>query len=101
MLDDCAIDHLQLFARRRNLEAAHSESQSIHPRTSVESKKHLDNSIREIGSELGHLANHLGEIEGKMIYEMELFVDSFPDAPAYEALMRIPVRNLEQYGYKS
>lgn len=99
MLDGCAIDHLQLFARRRNLEAAHSESQSIHPRTAVESRMHLDKSIREIGGELGHLADHLGEIEENMIREMEVFIENYPGVPSHEELMKIPVRNLEQYGH--
>lgn len=97
MLDACAIDHLQLVARRRNLEAAHSESQSIHPRTSTESRNQLDKSIREIGGELGHLADHIGEIEDKMIKETEVFIENYPKVSPHAELMKIPVRNLEQY----
>ena len=97
MLDDCAIDHLLLVARRRNLEAAHSESQSIHPRTTVESRNHLARSVLEIGQELGHMADHIGVVEDKMIAETELFVRSYPNAPQPNELTNIPVRNFDQY----
>jgi hypothetical protein len=100
MLDDCAIDHLQMIARRRNLEAAHSESQSIHPRTVAESKLHLAGSLSEIGSELGHMADHIGRIEEKMIAEAKLFIRSYPDIPPLIELTKIPVRSLEQYRYR-
>jgi hypothetical protein len=97
MLDTCAIDHLQIVARRRNLEAAHSESQFIHPRTAEESRKHLASSIAEIGYELGHMADHIGTIEKKMIEETELFIRSYPNVSPLSELERIPVRNFEQY----
>lgn len=97
MLDGCAIDHLQMVARRRNLEAAHSESQSIHPRTATESRNHLARSLAEIGYELGHMADHIGKIEEKMIGETELFIRSYPNVSPRGELARIPVRNLDQY----
>lgn len=97
MLDDCAFDHLQLVAQRRNLEAAHSESQSIHPRTAAESRRHLAKSLHEIGHELGHMADHIGKIEEKIIAETNLYISSFPAAPAMDKLSRIPVRCLDQY----
>lgn len=97
MLDGCAIDHLQLVARRRNLEAAHSESQSINPRTAHESRIHLAKSIPEIIFELGHMADHLGAIEEKMISETNLFIKSYPRVSPRAELARIPVRDLDQY----
>jgi hypothetical protein len=97
MIDSCAVDHLQMVARRRNLEAAHSESQSIHPRTPKESRRHLGRSVTEIGSELGHMADHIGEIEEKMMAETELYIRSYPNISPYNELAQIPVRNLEQY----
>lgn len=97
VLDNCAIDHLQLVARRRNQEAAHSHSQSIHPRTARESRKHLAESLSEIGRELGHMADHIGEIEAKVIAETELFIRSYPNPSPWGELGKIPVRNLEQY----
>ena len=97
ILDGCAIDHLQLVARRRNLEAAHSESQSIHPRTAKESRSHLAQSVAEIGHELAHMADHLGAIEEKMISETRLFIRSYPNASPRGELARIPVRDLDQY----
>lgn len=97
ILDNCAIDHLQLVARRRNQEAAHSDSQSIHPRTAADSRKHLAASLSAIGQELGHMANHIGEIEAKVIAETELFIKSYPRPSPWDALSRIPVRDLDQY----
>lgn len=97
MLDGCAFDHLQMVARRRNLEAAHSESQSLHPRTASESRSHLARSLNEIGYELGHMADHIGKIEEKMIVETELFIRSYPAVPIVDELARIPVRWLAQY----
>lgn len=97
MLDNCAIDHLQLVARRRNQEAAHSDSQSIHPRSASESREHLTRSLSEIGQELGHMADHIGEIEAKVIAETELFICSYPRPSPWGELSRIPVRNLDQY----
>ena len=97
VLDGCAFDHLQLVARRRNLEAAHSESQSINPRTASESREHLAKSLKEIGYDLGHMADHIGAIEKKMIEESELYIKCYPAVPPRDELMRIPVRWLEQY----
>jgi hypothetical protein len=92
MLDGCAIDHLLLVARRRNLEAAHSDSQFINPRTAAESRAHLNESALEIGYELGHMADHIGAIEAKMIAETELFIKSGIAGPTISDLSNIPVR---------
>lgn len=95
--DRCAFDHLQIVAKRRNLEAAHSESQAIHPRTAAESKLHLANSLQEIGHELGHMADHIGEIEKKVVAELELCIRSYPNLPPIDALSNLPLRWLHQY----
>lgn len=95
--DGCAFDHLQIVSRRRNLEAAHSESQSIHPRTAEESRLHLARSLGEIGQDLGHMADHIGSIELKMIAETELFIRSWPAVPSVDDLIRVPVRCVHQY----
>lgn len=97
VIDNCAIDHLQLVARRRNLEAAHSESQSIHPRSVDETRAHLFTSIKTIGNEFGHMADHIGEIEEKMIMETELFIKYYPKPAPITELTQVPVRDLEQY----
>ena len=96
-IDGCAVDHLQLVARRRNQEAAHSESQSVEPRSAEETRKRLEKTINEIGHELGHMAGHIGDIEEKMIAEINLFVYSFPEYPHWAGLAAIPVRDLDQY----
>ncbi|KAB7690751.1 hypothetical protein GBN24_07960 [Plesiomonas shigelloides] len=100
ILDDCAIDHLQLVARRRNLEAAHSESQSINPRSASESRSHLSRSIYEIGYDLGHMADHIGAIEDMIIKETELYIRRYPSTPSNDELLQIPVRYINQYTKK-
>lgn len=96
-IDGCAVNHLQLVARRRNQEAAHSESQSVHPRSPEETRMHLARTMDEVGFELGHMADHIGSIEEKMIAEIDLFIFSFPEYPHWTGLAAIPVRNLDQY----
>lgn len=97
MLDDCAFDHLQLVARRRNIEAAHSESQAINPRTPEKSRAHMRSTLENVGNEFGHLADHLGEVEEKMAEETLLAITSWPYPPPISALSRIPMLWIEQY----
>ncbi len=59
--------------------------------------KLIAKSLQEIGYELGHMAEHIGQIEQKMMAKMELAVRSYPGWSAQEDLMRVPVRSPEQY----
>lgn len=97
VLDGCAFDHLQIVSRRRNLEAAHSDSQSVNPRTAQESRSQLAETLQKVGHELGHMADHLGEIEEKMVSEIELAIRRWPEVPSISDLTRIPVRWVGQY----
>lgn len=93
----CAIEHLALVSRRRNLEAAHSNSQTLHTRSSAEAKAQLHQTLNDVGADLSHLAGHIGAIEEKLIAELNLIVDAYPSRPAYEDLLRVPVRWVGQY----
>lgn len=91
-LDACAFTHLQLVNRRRNLEAAHSESQVLNLRDATQSRAHLATVLKEAGHELGHMADHIGQIERAMIAETELYIAHGLNTPPIDALMRIPAR---------
>ena len=97
-LDFCAFDHLALLARRRNLETAHSDAQHLYPRTIIESRSKMKRTILDIGSELGHMADHLGAIEDKMIKEINLIIQAYPSPPKSGDLWKIPVRQIDQAG---
>lgn len=48
-LEGCVIKHLQLVARRRNVEASHSDTLAIHPRTASASRQQLSAALDDIG----------------------------------------------------
>jgi hypothetical protein len=91
-LERCVFTHLQFVSRRRNAESAHSESQKLNIRTAADSRAQLASSLQTIGYELGHMAQHIGEIEIRMISEIEMRLAHFPDVPAECSLMSIPAR---------
>ena len=97
LFENCAFDHLQLVARKRNLEAAHSESQSLNPRTAKETRDQLAKAINEIGYDLGHMADHIGAVEVKILAELDLIVRDFPERPDYGDLLSVPVRWVGQF----
>lgn len=91
-LDSCVTTHLQMVGRRRNLESAHSDSQNLHVRTAAHSRAHVAETLKSVGQELGHMADHIGQIERRMIAEIEMYLLHYPDVPAATALMDIPAR---------
>lgn len=93
-LDSCVFTHLQLVARRRNLESAHSDSQNIHVRTAEQSRAQLAETLKNVGQELGHMTDHIGQIERRMIAEIEMYLAHYPDVPPAHLLMGIPARPL-------
>lgn len=95
--DHCAFQHLKLMARRRNAEAAHANSPTLNPRSSDKSRADMNKSLLEIGQELGHMADHISDVEGKMIKEIELIIRHYPDRPSHEGLAKVSIRPLWQY----
>lgn len=62
-IEACLMEHLKIVNRRRNAEAAHSESQAINIRTSQESRAQLAHDSHEAGTELVHMLSHLADLE--------------------------------------
>lgn len=91
-LEHCLYDHLQIAGGRRNSLSAHSDTHVPNATTATESRQIAASTTRTIGHELGHMAQHLGEIETTMIAEIELGIAHWPSAPPPSELMRIPVR---------
>jgi hypothetical protein len=92
MLDNCVVDHLSLLGSRRNAEAAHAEVIDTKELGVDRSREKLNQAMMEAGQELGHMAEHIGEIEKKMLREIELYIHFAPERPPLDELMRIPVR---------
>lgn len=91
-LDSCVLTHLQLVGRRRNLEAAHSDSQTLNVRGAAESQLHLARTLKDVGNEFGHMVDHIGQIEQQMITEISLHIAHWPNLPSIDGLMSIPAR---------
>lgn len=90
-LDGCVFDHLQLVNRRRNVEAAHSDTLTLNVRTAEASREDLSQALKRICQEFGHMCEHIGDIEGAMLKEINLHIAHQPDPPPLEELAKIPV----------
>lgn len=61
--EQCLFEHLKIVNRRRNVEAAHSETQGLRLRPSVESRAQLARDSIEVGNELVHMLQHISDLE--------------------------------------
>lgn len=91
-LEGCVIDHLQLVARRRNVEAAHSDTLAIHPRTAIESRQDLSSALDDIVGLFAHMLEHIAKIEHRMMAENRLFLSCWGRMPSLDEFMQIPAR---------
>jgi hypothetical protein len=91
-LEGCVIEHLQLVARRRNLEVAHSDTLSIHPRTASASRQQMSTALDDIVGLFAHMLEHIAKIEQRMMAENNLFLRRWGRMPSLEEFMRIPAR---------
>ncbi len=91
-IDHCVVDHLLLFGNRRNRESAHAESVLLDPQGVAESRRRLSTVMRETGDQLGHMTDHVGRIESRMIQEIDLIAQYYPEQPSPQAFMMIPAR---------
>lgn len=91
-LEHCLYDHLKIAGGRRNSLSAHSDTDVPKPTTAAESREMAASQTQIIGHDLGHMAQHLGEIEKAMIAEIDLRIAHWPSAPPLEDLLKIPVR---------
>ena len=68
--EQCLFEHLKIVNRRRNLEAAHSETQGLRLRSTSESRTQLASDSVDVGNELVHMLQHISELEGLMVKEL-------------------------------
>lgn len=70
--EHCLVEHLKIVKRRRDIEAAHSDTQIINVRTSQTSREQLKTDSVEAANELVHMLSHISELEQKMFQELEV-----------------------------
>lgn len=92
VFEGCAFQHLEMVGSRRNSEAAHSDVRVINPRTVAESRSDLHRILDEVAHEFRHMVEHIGQIEQKMLAEINLYIEHRPNLPPVDALMKIPAR---------
>ncbi len=68
--EQCLFEHLKLVGRRRNIEAAHSETQLLVDRPVPETRKKLEEDSIAAGTELVHMLEHISDLEHLMIQEL-------------------------------
>jgi hypothetical protein len=69
--EHCLFEHLKIVARRRNVEAAHSEAPLFTVRSASASRKQLMVESIEAGEEFVHMLQHISELENHMMRELE------------------------------
>lgn len=75
VFEKCLFEHLKIVNRRRNLDAAHSETQGLRIRPATESRTQLATDSLEVGNELVHMLQHVSELEIHMMNELCLRMD--------------------------
>lgn len=68
--EGCLEEHLKIVGRRRNVEAAHSDSPLIVVRSAAESREQLKKDIEDLGNEFVHMLGHIGDLERRMESEL-------------------------------
>lgn len=68
--DQCLLEHLKIVNRRRNVEAAHSDTQGVRLRPSAESRAQLARDSIDVGNELVHMLQHVSDLEIRMMEEL-------------------------------
>jgi len=74
--EECLFEHLKIVGRRRNIEAAHSHAQLLRTRSPADSRQQLETDSLEAGHELVHMLQHIGDLEARMIGELNTIVIS-------------------------
>ena len=68
--EQCLFEHLTIVGRRRNVEAAHSDSPIIMNRSVAESRAWLMKESIAAGEEFAHMLQHLSDLETHMLAEL-------------------------------
>lgn len=74
--EQCLRQHMKIVGRRRNIDAAHSDTPTLNIRSTEESREQLNTDTIELGNEFVHMLEHISEIEDNMIREIETAVES-------------------------
>lgn len=61
--EQCLFEHLKIVNRRRNVEAAHSETQALRIRSASASRAQLMQDSSDAGNELVHMLQHVSDLE--------------------------------------
>lgn len=69
--EHCLFEHLKIVHRRRNVEAAHSETQTVRIRSASASRAQLMQDSLDAGNELVHMLQHISELETRMMNELK------------------------------
>lgn len=91
-LEHCMLDHLKIVGDRRKVDAAHSSAPTLNPRSATASRADLRALLDEAGHGLGHMADHIGTYERKLLAELNLVIFQWPNPPTLDQLSRVPVR---------
>ena len=70
-------EHLKIANRRRNVEAAHSETQLLRKISANDSKSQLLKDSQEIGNEFVHILKHISDLETLMISELKKIANRY------------------------
>ena len=98
VLESCLFDHLAFAGAQRNDTAAHSDTKIPRACAVEDSRAAAMATLQEVGQELGHMCQHIGEIEEKMIAEISLWIGRYPETPGYQQFMKIPARVHDSIG---
>ncbi|HXD34923.1 MAG TPA: hypothetical protein VN643_27635 [Pyrinomonadaceae bacterium] len=70
-IDSCLEEHMRIVTRRRNLEAAHAGFVKFSVEQAPNARSRADSDLIAIGNDFIHMLAHLGDLETKMISELE------------------------------
>jgi hypothetical protein len=68
--ENCLDKHISIVNRRRNLKAAHTESDTFTLKTPQKARSQYEKEMTDVGEELLHMLQHIGQIETRMMDEM-------------------------------
>jgi hypothetical protein len=69
--DQCLEDHMRIVKRRRDMEAAHSGFVNFSVEEAPNARCRADSDLTAIGNDFIHMLAHLGDLETRMISELE------------------------------
>jgi dsDNA-specific endonuclease/ATPase MutS2 len=77
--EGCLSENVRIANRRRDLEAAHSGITEFNPTTASKARDQLRIDTNKILTDLVHMLEHLGDIEEKMLLELQMMITDATD----------------------